>query len=90
MCLGVPAEIVGISEDVEQTARVHLDGVELDVSTALLETVRVGDYVLVHAGFAIQTIDSSEVDEVLETQQEFIKLNQELDEEERITGKRIV
>jgi len=54
MCLALPAEVVAIEGDV---ATVSLDGVETPVSLAFLEDVTVGDYVVVHVGYALSRID---------------------------------
>lgn len=58
MCLGVPVvidELVG-----SNAARVTLDGSLMVVSTALIDDARVGDYVIVHAGYAIEKVAPEE------------------------------
>ena len=62
MCLAIPGKIVSIQDD---TARIDIDGVTTEVNTALLEDLSVGDYVIVHAGFAIQKYDRSDAEETL-------------------------
>ncbi len=57
MCLAVPARIIRIEGDM---ATVEVEGVRRDASIMLLEGPRVGDYVIVHAGFAIQKLDERE------------------------------
>ncbi len=60
MCLAVPARVVAIDEG-GASARVELGGLQRSVSLALLEAeVAEGDYLLVHVGFAINTIDPEE------------------------------
>jgi len=54
MCLGVPMRVYSIDGS---TARVELGGVTKEISTMLLPSAAVGDYVIVHAGFAIERID---------------------------------
>ena len=54
MCLALPAEIVAIEGE---TATVNLDGVEAPISLAFLDGVAVGDYVVVHVGYALSRID---------------------------------
>lgn len=54
MCLALPAEITAVDGD-EATAL--LDGVSVPVSLALLEDVKVGDFVVLHVGFALSKID---------------------------------
>jgi hydrogenase expression/formation protein HypC len=62
MCLGVPAEVVDIPDADVPRARVAINGVERIVSTDLLidEGLVVGDWVLVHVGFALSRIDADE------------------------------
>lgn len=59
MCLAVPMEIRQIDGD---TAFAELDGNRHAVNLALLDEAAVGDYVIVHAGFAIQRLDREEAD----------------------------
>ncbi|NEW89785.1 HypC/HybG/HupF family hydrogenase formation chaperone [Rhodopseudomonas sp. WA056] len=63
MCLAIPAEVVELLPD--QMARVSLDGVSKVVSVALVEGVAVGDYVVVHVGFALTRIDPEEAKQTL-------------------------
>jgi hydrogenase expression/formation protein HypC len=63
MCLAIPSEIIQIKD---QMATIDLAGVRREVSLLLLpEEASVGDYVLVHAGFAIQKIDKEAAEESL-------------------------
>ncbi|WP_027629513.1 HypC/HybG/HupF family hydrogenase formation chaperone [Ruminiclostridium cellobioparum] len=57
MCLGLPAKVVNIDGS---SAQVEMMGVINKISVELLENVKVGDYVLVHAGCAIQIVDQDE------------------------------
>jgi hydrogenase expression/formation protein HypC len=63
MCLGVPARIESITGN---EAKVVMGGIELRASIDLLDEAKVGDYVLVHAGFAIQKVDEEEAEKTLE------------------------
>ena len=56
MCLAIPSKIVGIENGM---ATIDVDGVRREASLMLLENVTVGDYVIVHAGFAIQKLDEA-------------------------------
>jgi hydrogenase expression/formation protein HypC len=58
MCLAIPARVVGIVEPGLATAEVS--GVRREVSTALVPEAEIGDWVLVHVGFALHTIDEDE------------------------------
>ena len=57
MCLGVPAKILEIKE--HDVAQVDVDGNQLDISIRLTPEVQKGQFVLVHAGFAMEIIDES-------------------------------
>ena len=57
MCLAVPAQIV---EREDMLATVDVGGVQRQVSMLLLPDAQIGDYVLIHAGFAMQQIDEEE------------------------------
>ncbi len=59
MCLAIPAEVVAITDD-QQTATVSLEGVRKDISLALLTDVELGDFVLVHVGYALNKISPEE------------------------------
>lgn len=63
MCLAIPSKIVRIDNDM---AVIDVDGVKREASILLLEDARVGDYVIVHAGFAIQKLDKAAALESLE------------------------
>lgn len=58
MCLAVPLQIVELAPG--RKARVRRGGGSFEIDASLLESPRVGDYVLVHAGFAIGTVDPGE------------------------------
>ena len=60
MCLAVPAKVVAVDQ---MMGKVELSGVTRDVSLMLLPETAVGDYVLVHAGFAIQKVEKDDFDE---------------------------
>lgn len=65
MCLAVPARVVEIVDEPNQIAKVDIGGVRRNISVALLEDVNVGDWVLVHVGFAIQKVDEEEAEQTL-------------------------
>ncbi len=60
MCLAFPAKIVAIKDSL---ATVEKSGVKRDASLMLLPDAKIGDYVLIHAGFAMQIVDEDEVKE---------------------------
>lgn len=63
MCLAIPALVVELLPD--DMARIELDGMCKEVSLALTENVVVGDYVIVHVGYALQKLDPQEAAETL-------------------------
>lgn len=63
MCLAVPMRVVEVKGDMGVA---ELGGVRREVGLHLLEEVEVGDYVLVHAGFAIEKVDPEEAERTLE------------------------
>ena len=87
MCLSIPAKVISIDGDM---ATVSVGGTEYRVSLQIIENVEVGDYILLHTGFAIQKLDIKEAEASLKVFEEFIELNRRLDEEESTTGKRIL
>ncbi len=71
MCLGIPGQIVAISDPAGLRAKVDVDGVRREISVALIGldgpgAARVGDWVLVHVGFAMARIDEAEARETLD------------------------
>ncbi len=70
MCLAVPAKVISIEGD---QAGVELGGVRRAVSVLLVPDVEPGQYVLVHAGFAIQVLDAGEAAETLELLEPWMK-----------------
>ncbi|WP_439609565.1 HypC/HybG/HupF family hydrogenase formation chaperone [Hydrogenophaga sp.] len=63
MCLAIPARLVELRPD--DQAVVDLGGIRKEISIALVADVRVGDYVIVHVGHAIGTIDPEEAERTL-------------------------
>lgn len=73
MCLAIPAcveQLVG-----EDSAIVNLGGVRKEVSLALVEDIAPGDYVIVHAGYALQKLDEDEAVRTLAVFAEFNAMN---------------
>lgn len=76
MCLAIPARVVEIAEN--DQAIVDLGGVRKDVSMALVEDVAVGDYVIVHVGYALTRLDPEEAEKTLALMAEAGLATQEL------------
>ncbi len=73
MCLAIPAKILTINDD---EAEVESFGVKKNINISLIQNVKVGDYVIVHAGFAIQTIDASEAEITLSYWKDYFSQNE--------------
>ena len=63
MCLALPVRVVELLPD--DMAIVDLDGVRKEVSLALVDDVAVGDYVILHVGYALQKLDVDEAEQTL-------------------------
>jgi hydrogenase expression/formation protein HypC len=68
MCLAIPAKVVSLDEDA--TAIVSLEGIKKKISTALLDEIAVGDYVLVHVGYALNRLSEDEAQRTLDLMRE--------------------
>ena len=68
MCLAVPGKLVSIHGDdpILRVGTVDFGGVRKDVNLAFLPEAEIGDYVLVHVGFALNTIDEFEANRVFQ------------------------
>ncbi len=66
MCLGVPGRITEIRDGLMLMGTVDFDGAGLEVCLAYVPEAKVGDYVLVHAGFALTQLDEEEAHNTLE------------------------
>lgn len=64
MCLAIPALITEIGDD--QLARVDMGGVSKEISLALLDDCAVGDWVIVHVGYALHKLDPAEAEKTLQ------------------------
>ena len=76
MCLAIPAKIVELEDD--NLAKVDSLGVSRTVSVDLTPQAQVGDYVLVHAGFAIEVVDPQYAQETIDLVKEFPELADEV------------
>jgi len=80
MCLAVPMQITEIKDS---QAIIAAGGVQRQISLLLLPEAQVGDYVLVHAGFAIQRLDEAEAQETLRLWAELLAAEGEKDADGR-------
>lgn len=78
MCLGVPGKVIAIqSNTVGMTmGKVDFGGIVKEICLAYVPEVKVGEYVIAHAGFAINTLDEKEAREVFETLKQMSALSE--------------
>jgi hydrogenase expression/formation protein HypC len=77
MCLGVPGKVIAVKED--WIAEVEISGVVIDVGLQFTPEAKVGDYVLVHTGYAMHIMDEAEAMETLKLLEEMAELGQVAD-----------
>jgi hydrogenase expression/formation protein HypC len=63
MCLAIPARVIEMLPD--SMAKVSLDGVVKEISLAFVDDVAIGDYVVLHVGYALAKVDAAEAEETL-------------------------
>ena len=83
MCLAMPARIVARQD---QLATVEMNGITRKASLMLLPEAKEGDYVLVHAGFAMQLIDEAEAQKTLELWKELADAEAREDPAQQVVG----
>ena len=71
MCLAVPSKIIEINDAL---AKVEVDGVVRDASLMLLEDAKIGEYVIIHAGFAISKVDEASALQTIEDMRQMLAL----------------
>ncbi|HDS01174.1 MAG TPA: HypC/HybG/HupF family hydrogenase formation chaperone [candidate division Zixibacteria bacterium] len=81
MCLAIPGKIIGIERDdsLMHTGRVNFGGVIKQINLSLVPDANIGDYVIVHAGFAISMVDEDEAQRVFEYLDEIDGMMEEAD-----------
>jgi hydrogenase expression/formation protein HypC len=79
MCLAVPGKIVSIDESNPELkmAKVNFSGVSREVCIQWLDDVKIGDYVLVHVGFALNKVDEKDAEETLRILREMGDIEEE-------------
>jgi hydrogenase expression/formation protein HypC len=82
MCLAIPGKIVEITDIENSIAKVEVGGVRRSVNIGMLDQgeVAVGDYVLIHVGFAMSKVDEKEAEQTLRTLQELGEYQAELEQ----------
>ncbi len=80
MCLAIPGKIVEIVSAENQLAKVDVGGVRRNVNVGMLDDVIVGDWVLIHVGFAMTKIDEKEAAETLRILNEIGQFDDEFEQ----------
>jgi hydrogenase expression/formation protein HypC len=80
MCLAIPGRIVEMVDEANRIAKVDVSGVRRNVNVALLDDAGVGDYVLIHVGFALSKVDEIEAEETLRMLRELGSYEEELEQ----------
>jgi len=75
VCLAIPGRIVEVSSDKNHATVDYGDGTKRQANISLVD-VKKGDYVLVHAGFAIEVLDKSEAEKTLELFREMLSMEE--------------
>lgn len=83
MCLAVPVQVVAVYGE---EAEVDIGGVRRRVSIVLMPEVKVGDYVLLHTGYAINVVDEAEAQETLKILTEMAALDEDISENPVVRG----
>ncbi len=78
MCLAVPGKIISITEEdpLHRKGKVNFGGIMKEVSLAYVPEAKVGDYAIVHVGFAISLVDEAEAQKVFEYLEQMGELNE--------------
>ena len=82
MCLAIPRKIESVENEGElmRTGKVSFSGIVKEVNLAYVPEAKIGDYVLVHVGFAISTVDEQEAMQVFEYLKEIEEIQERLPE----------
>jgi hydrogenase expression/formation protein HypC len=82
MCLAIPGKIVEIVDEENQIAKVEVGGVKRNINIGMLERneLNIGDYVLIHVGFAMSKVDEKEAEETLRLLRDLDSLDEEIDQ----------
>jgi len=80
MCLAIPGRIIEMVDEAGGIAKVDVSGVRRNVNITLLDGAGVGDYVLIHVGFALSKVDEKEAQETLRTLRELGTYEPELEQ----------
>jgi len=74
MCLGIPAKVIEVDES--NQGKIDYMGTKVKTNFALLVDVKVGDWVIVHAGYAISKLNEEEAQETLDLIREYLEVSE--------------
>ena len=77
MCLAIPGKVIEIDKNKEHATVDYGDGTKRKANISLV-SVKIGDYILVHAGFAIEVLDEKEANETLDLFREILTSEEEI------------
>jgi hydrogenase expression/formation protein HypC len=80
MCLAIPGKIIEIVDFENHIAKVDVGGVKRNVNIGMLDDAGIGDYVLIHVGFAMSKVDEKEAEETLRLLQDLGSYDTEIDQ----------
>jgi hydrogenase expression/formation protein HypC len=82
MCLAIPGKIIQIVDEDNSIAKVEVGGVRRNVNIGMLDRdqTRIGDYVLIHVGFAMSKVDEEEAEQTLRLLKELGQYEAEFDQ----------
>ena len=80
MCLAIPGKIIEIVDAENQIAKVDVGGVRRNINIGMIDDTKVGDYVLIHVGFAMTKIDEQQAEETLRVLKEIGEYDTEFDQ----------
>lgn len=86
MCLSIPGKLIEVTSQLDETFRVgkvSFDGIIKEVSLTLVPEAKIGDYVMVHVGAAISTVDEEEAKKTFELLKQLNELHELEDGEEK-------
>lgn len=83
MCLGIPAKVIEVNES--KQGKVDYLGTKIKTNFSLLEDIQLGDWVIVHAGFAISVLNEEEAQETLSLLREMAAAQEAADKQSKIT-----
>ena len=86
MCLGIPGKIIEITDGLIRSCKVDFGGVLREACVETIPDAKIGDYVLVHAGFVLNVISEQDAQETLELLEQLMAIDEELGLDATVPG----